>query len=421
MWAVEKDPALRSDFCNLTILDRNLAHLPVRPWERYVGYLLPSLGLIALGLALLFTPVAWLAGSTAAGKAGLLVVFALQIVYAVLLTTLLQLILVVVLTRVMALSELIARILATVSVGAVFLIILVSDTATTLQTRVTPLSALSVVQKITAPPTSLQHGAAVVGWNILTVAGALVVLSLLSLLVLAVARLLVRSDATSAGPVFPSVLVGRRGFGVLVVTTARLAFRHPENRVSGIMYLGIACLTSFLLVSQHAVSQWSGLAVLGAVAVAPAFGINAYGRTRPMRWVLLVAPVGRRMWLVGNAVGSLVFSVFALLALVAPFVVVGWRPSSAFDVTVLVSIFVLTYAWMHAAGVLVPYSDDVPLSSGLVAVTALIIGLPVMYFLWKLGLADGSIRGLLIVLIVVSLAAAVVSISDRTRLAGSGY
>jgi hypothetical protein len=217
------------------------------------------------------------------------------------------------------------------------------------------------------------------------------------------------------------VIVGRRGFGVLVVTAARLAFRHPENRVSAIMYLGIAGLAAFLMASQHAVGQWSGLAVLGAVAVAGSFGINAYGRTRPMRWVLLVAPVGRRTWLAGNAIGSLVFSVVATLALIAPFFVVGWRPTSAYDVIVLVSIFALTYAWMHAAGVLVPYSDDVPLSSGLIALAALVLGLPLIYVLWKLGLVDGSVRGLLLILIVVGSAAGVVSWSDRGRLAGSGF
>jgi hypothetical protein len=187
------------------------------------------------------------------------------------------------------------------------------------------------------------------------------------------------------------------------------------------MYLGIACLTSFLMASQHAVSQWSGLAVLGAVAVAASFGINAYGRTRPMRWVLLVGPVGRRTWLAGNAIGSLVFSAFTTLAFIAPIFVVGWRPTSTYDVIVLASIFVLTYAWMHAAGVLVPYSEDVPLSSGLIALAALVVGLPAIYLLWKLGLADGSMRGLLIILIVVGSAAAVVSRSDRARLAGSGF
>lgn len=408
---------------NLTVLDRNLAALPVRPWERYVGYLLPSLGLIGLGLALLFTPIAWLAGSTVAASAGLLIVFVLQIAYAVLLTTLLQLLIVVMLTRVLALGELMARILAAVSVGAVFLITLVSDTATTLHTRATPLSALSVLQDITVLPSALQHASAVavVGWLALLLAAVLAMLILISLAVLAVARLLVRSDAASVGPLFPSVIVGRRGLGVLVITTARLAFRHPENRVSAIMYLGIACLTSFLMASQHAVSQWSGLAVLGAVAVAASFGINAYGRTRPMRWVLLVGPVGRRTWLAGNAIGSLVFSAFTTLAFIAPIFVVGWRPTSTYDVIVLASIFVLTYAWMHAAGVLVPYSEDVPLSSGLIALAALVVGLPAIYLLWKLGLADGSMRGLLIILIVVGSAAAVVSRSDRARLAGSGF
>ncbi len=140
-----------------------------------------------------------------------------------------------------------------------------------------------------------------------------------------------------------------------------------------------------------------------------------------MRWVLLVAPVGRRTWLAGNAIGSVVFSGFATLALIAPFFIVGWRPTSAFDVLVLVSIFVLTYAWMHAAGVLVPYSDDVPLSSGLIALAALVVGLPLIYVLWKFGLLDGSVRGLLMILIVVGAAAGVVSWSDRARLAGSGF
>jgi hypothetical protein len=408
---------------NLTILDRNLAALPVRPWERYVGYLLPSVGLIALGLALLFAPIAWLAGSTIeTGRPWLLVVFGLQIVYAVLLTTLLQLIVVVILTRLLALSELIARILAAVSVGTLFLIILVSDTATTLRTRATPLSALSALQQTTVVPTFLPHaGLALIGWLFLTAAAVLAVLFLMSLALLGVARLLVRSDAPSVGPLFASVITGRRGFGVLVVTAARLAFRHPENRVSAIMYLGIASLASFLMASQRAVSEWSGLAVLGAVAVGASFGINAYGRTRPMRWVLLVAPVGRRTWLAGNAIGSVVFSGFATLALIAPFFVVGWRPTSAFDVVVLVSIFVLTYAWMHAAGVLVPYSDDVPLSSGLIALAALVVGLPLIYLLWKFGLLDGSVRGLIMILIVVGSAAGVVSWSDRARLAGSGF
>jgi hypothetical protein len=407
---------------NLTILDRNLAALPVKPWERYVGYLLPSLGLIALALALLFMPIAWMAGSTIAGRAWLLAVFGVQIVYAVLLTTLLQLIVVVILTRLLALGELMARILGAVGVGSVFLIVFVSDTAATLQTRVTPLSALSVLQEITVLPTGPHHSVvAVIGWRALLAAAALTVLALLGLAVLAVARLLVRNDAPSVGPLFPSVVVGRRGFSGLAVTAARLAFRHPENRVATIMYLGIACLGAFLMASQNAVSQWSGLAVLGAVAVAGSFGINAYGRTRPIRWILLVAPVGRRTWLAGNAIGSLVFSMFATLAFIAPFFVVGWRATSAYDVAVLAAIFLLTYVWMHTAGVLVPYSDDVPLSSGLIALTALVIGLPVMYLFWKLGLADGSIRGLLIVLVVVGSAAAVVSRSDRARLAGSGF
>ena len=44
MWAVEKDPALRSDFCNLTILDRRPSDTRMRATAERALEAIPRLG-----------------------------------------------------------------------------------------------------------------------------------------------------------------------------------------------------------------------------------------------------------------------------------------------------------------------------------------------------------------------------------------
>jgi hypothetical protein len=405
---------------NLNVLDRNLAVMPVRPWERFVGYLLPTLALVVVGLVLFFAPIAWTAGAVEPGRVWLLTVFGLQILYSVLGTALLQLAIVVVLTRVVGLGEVLARMFGAVAVGLAFLAVLVSDTATTVRTHKSPLSILNVLQPLSDTPTAFHGGLAELSWRLGFTLAVLAVLVLIGLEVVFLARLLVRSDAASLGPLFRSRIVGPRGLGVIVVTAARLAFRHPENRVSALLYLGITLLAATLLAQQGVVNQWSGTAVLLSVAAAASFSINAYGRTQPIRWIFQGAPVGRKMWLVGNALGSLAFGIVAMVAMVAPYYVVGWRFTDASVVLVLLYVFVLTFAWMYAAGVIVPYSDDVPLSSGLVALGALLTGLPAAYLLSRLGLTSPSPSSLLLVLVVIVCACVAVSWGDKMRLVRSG-
>jgi WS/DGAT/MGAT family acyltransferase len=59
MWAVEKDPALRSDFCNLTLLDRAPTRARVHEAARAAVRAIPRLGQRVVGAPLRMVPPAW--------------------------------------------------------------------------------------------------------------------------------------------------------------------------------------------------------------------------------------------------------------------------------------------------------------------------------------------------------------------------
>ena len=59
MWAVEKDPALRSDFCNLTLLDRRPRDDRVRETMQRAIDAIPRLGQRVIGAPLRIAPPEW--------------------------------------------------------------------------------------------------------------------------------------------------------------------------------------------------------------------------------------------------------------------------------------------------------------------------------------------------------------------------
>jgi len=399
---------------NLSALDRNLAAMPIRPSERYIGYLVPTLVISLAALVLLFAPVAWVISAAEPGPVWVGTVFGLQILVVILVTTFLQLFVTVTLTRVFGLSEVLSRMLAAVCVGISYLTVMLSDISVTIRSLRTPLSALGLIS-IALDPT--QQTAT--RWFVLLAGVAGVVLMAAGILWLA--TLLVRSEGAAMRPLFPSFIEGGRGTGNLLVTAARLASRHPENRVTILLYFGLAVLLAGFLASQGIAGQWSGLAILLAAAGAASLGLNAYGRTRPMRWIVVVAPLRRRTWLAVNATGAVFVSAAAAVLLTLPFVLAspGTADPSAL-VPAALGIFVLTFAWMHGIGVVVPYSEEVPLSSALVSLAALVLGLPLLYLLSKIGLMDGSIRSVLLVVAMATASALVVSWVDGARLKTTG-
>ena len=399
---------------NLSALDRILASMPIRPSERYVGYAVPSLVLELAALVLLFAPIAFVVSTAPPGPAWVAAGFGLQILLAVLFTNLAQLFVTVTLVRVFALSEVLARMLGAACVGFAILTIMLSDVTGTMRSFKTPISALSLASAAIDPSASASTRFAVV-------AGAVAAAVAMAALILVLATLLVRNEGVSLRPMFPSLVEGRRGFSQLVVTSARLASRHPENRVTALLYFGMALMLGAFLASQRNAEQWSGIAILLGVAAAASLGLNAYGRTRPFRWIVVVAPLPRGTWLAANAMGALVVSVVAAAVIVLPFVLAGVPAAGAGTLTIAaLAIFVLTYAWMHGIGVVVPYSEEIPLSSALVSLGALVLGLPLFYLLTKLGLVEGGARSVLLVAGVVVASAITASWVDRARLSATG-
>ncbi|HEX5616394.1 MAG TPA: wax ester/triacylglycerol synthase domain-containing protein [Acidimicrobiia bacterium] len=59
MWAVEKDPALRSDFCNLTVLDRSPSRARMHEAARAAIAAIPRLGQRVVAAPLRLVPPAW--------------------------------------------------------------------------------------------------------------------------------------------------------------------------------------------------------------------------------------------------------------------------------------------------------------------------------------------------------------------------
>lgn len=398
---------------NLSVLDRNLAAMPVRPSERYVGYLMPSLALALVALVALFAPVAGVMSTAAPGPGWIVPAFAVQVVAAVLLTCLLQLAVTVALIRLFGLSEVLARMIGAAGVGLLYLALMLADVAATMHTLQSPLSPLNVLSLAADPGVQPVD-------RLLVIAAAVLAALLLATWILMLATLLVRSEGVGLRPLFPSFLDGGRGLPQVVVTATRLATRHPENRVTFALYFAIAVIIAWYLASQRIAGEWGGFAVLLGAAAAASLGLNAYGRTRALRWIAVIAPLRRGEWLAANAAGAVLVSAAVGALLVAPFLAAGTGGSISVLASAALGIFALTFAWMHAIGVVVPYSEDVPLSSALVSLAALVLGLPLFYLLTKLGLADVSWRSLLLVVAVIAASALTVSTVDAVRLKATG-
>ena len=374
---------------DLGALDRLLAAMPIRPQERYTGYVAPLLAVTYAVLSLLYAPAAIAqlrAAPASPGEAAWIVALLLgQIAYAVLLVALLNTAALGAMLRWLRVSERLARVAASALVALLIIGIAAIDLsrlAGAFHPVLSPLNAVIVLHEATArlSPGLLGPGRAV------ALLALLLALGLMLMAILWLARLVVQAEPKRRRLLVRSFLPMQGPGSALIVTELRLALRSPENQLQVGLYVVLTVLITALTTQLGTgVQSWAGVGLLLIAIVSSGLAVSAYGRTMRQRWILASAPIRTPGWLLAKVAGNLAYSLGVAVVLALPLVLAGWRPAGEGEVLLGALLVTTLSCAMIAVGTLLPSTLDTPMSSVLSTSLGLFVQIILLYGLGSAG------------------------------------